>query len=367
MQAVFNDVIASSLTAKPTHAGVELSEPRFKAHAQHAHVHAHAHMCMCMCTACACAPHVQPTDPVIHPPTYPPTHPSASRLQDRFAPRSCGRPKSSSSSSTSCDGVAEARARLADRGWQRRVEAEQQAAQRKMRAVPLPANAAGPRLCAAPRQLGSSGVLRVPGNASAASTSLLVPPQWMFAHFPYGDFFGAMRRCHSSDWSWHRMSALERGLCAPEHRVPCLMMHMAGLRQEQWGRRTLLRALGLWHPSADAVVPEAWVSARAAAAASAATPAARRAAWAAAGPLLVTEGLPLRFSRMGEFDMFAARLLLLGMLTRRRVVMPPIACGLKWMQKALEPRHLRGFEVCCGERTLTLTLIPTPPLTLLLI
>ena len=104
------------------------------------------------------------------------------------------------------------------------------------------------------------------------------------------------------------MSAPERRLCAPELKVPCVMMHMAGLRQEQWGRRTLLRALGLWHPSADAVVPEAWVSARAAAAAAAAaTPAARRAAWAAAGPLLVTEGLPLRFGRMGEFDMFAAR------------------------------------------------------------
>ena len=163
------------------------------------------------------------------------------------------------------------------------------------------------------------------------------------------------------------MSAPERRLCAPQHKVPCVMMHMAGLRQEQWGRRTLLRALGLWHPSADAVVPEAWVSARAAAAASAATPAARRAAWAAAGPLLVTEGLPLRFSRMGEFDMFAARLLLLGLLTRRRVVMPPIACGLRWMQKALEPRHLRGFEVGCGERTPTLNPTPTPTPILILI
>ena len=59
------------------------------------------------------------------------------------------------------------------------------------------------------------------------------------------------------------MSAPERRLCAPELKVPCVMMHMAGLRQEQWGRRTLLRALGLWHPSADAVVPEAWASARA--------------------------------------------------------------------------------------------------------
>ena len=69
-----------------------------------------------------------------------------------------------------------------------------------LRGVPLPAHGVGPGLCAAPRKLGSRGVLRVPGNASAASTSLLVPPQWMFAHFPYGYFFGAMRRCHSSAW-----------------------------------------------------------------------------------------------------------------------------------------------------------------------
>ena len=67
-QAIFNDVIASGLLAQPTHAGVEMSEPRFKArhaldvytptptptptpthlhlraHARaHAHAHAHAH------------------------------------------------------------------------------------------------------------------------------------------------------------------------------------------------------------------------------------------------------------------------------------------------------------------------------------
>jgi len=78
-------------------------------------------------------------------------------LQDRFAPRGCRR------GGPGCDGVAEARARLADRGWQRRVEAEQQAAQRMLRGVPLPARGVGPGLCAAPRQLGSRGVLRVPG------------------------------------------------------------------------------------------------------------------------------------------------------------------------------------------------------------
>jgi hypothetical protein len=110
-------------------------------------------------------------------------------------------------------------------------------------------------------------------------------------------------------------------------------MHMAGLRQEAWGRRTLIRALGVWDDAADAVAPEAWVSVRAAAAAGAATPRARRRAWKETGRLLVTEGLPLRFRSMGEFDRFAARLLLLGLLLRRRVVVPPIRCAEPWMKR----------------------------------
>ena len=305
-QAILNDVVASSLRAVPTHAGVELSEPRFKT---------------------------------------------------RFAPRNCngrGVPP------PGCDGVAEAAQRQGGSRWFRTVEAELTGAKRYMRRAPPLARPEARRLAQlcradAATELGSTGTLHVPGNASASAASLLVPPQWMFAHFPYGDFFGSMRRCHDGGWAWGAMSALERRLCAPEHKVPVVMMHMAGLRQEQWGRRTLVRALGVWHPAADAVVPEAWVSARASSPAvrRASTPAARRAAWAAeAGRLLVTE-LPrrvLRFRRMGEFDMFAARLLLLGLLTGRRVVVPPIDCDLPWMRRALEPRHLRGFEVGCGEQ-----------------
>lgn len=66
--------------------------------------------------------------------------------------------------------------------------------------------------------------------------------------------------------------------------------------------------------------------------------------------LLVAAGVPCSsFRSMGEFDRFAARLLLVGLLTNRRVVMPPIPCGLPWMQRALEPRHLRGMEVGCGD------------------
>ena len=141
-------------------------------------------------------------------------------------------------------------------------------------------------------------------------------------------------------------------MCAPEHRVPCLLVHMAGLRQEQWGRRALLRSLKIWRPEADAVAPAAWLSPRAFAAAGARSPEERRRAWGgeAAGRLLVTEGVRTSFASMGEYDRFAARLLLLGLLLRRRVVMPPIPCELKWMQRALEPRHLRGMDVGCGDQ-----------------
>ena len=103
----------------------------------------------------------------------------------------------------------------------------------------------------------------------------------------------------------------------PDMRVPALMMHMAGLRQEQWGRRNTARALGFWHADADAVAPNAWVSARSLEAAKATTPDARRAAWRSAGRILVTEGVRLKFGSMGEYDHWAARYLLLALLLRR--------------------------------------------------
>ena len=103
----------------------------------------------------------------------------------------------------------------------------------------------------------------------------------------------------------------------PDMRVPALMMHMAGLRQEQWGRRNTARALGFWHADADAVAPNAWVSARSLEAAKATTPDARRAAWRSAGRILVTEGVRLKFGSMGEYDHWAARYLLLALMLRR--------------------------------------------------
>ena len=117
--------------------------------------------------------------------------------------------------------------------------------------------------------------------------------------------------------------------CVPRFRVPVIMVHMAGLRNGQWGRRGVMRALGVWNELSDTVAPEAWVSRR-------------------ENGLLLADNLPRRFGSMGEFDSFAARLLLLGLLLRRRVVMPPMPCGLGWVKGSLEPRHLRGLEVGCG-------------------
>jgi hypothetical protein len=67
-----------------------------------------------------------------------------------------------------------------------------------------------------------------------------------------------------------------------------VMVHMAGLRQESWGRRVMMRAFGVWQDGADAVAPEAWVSARAPEAEKAPIDdaAGRRRAWTATGKLL---------------------------------------------------------------------------------
>ena len=171
--------------------------------------------------------------------------------------------------------------------------------------------------------------LRVPGNASAPHASLLLAPDWLFSHFPYGAFFPSYVQCHADSWRWAEASAIEQRLCMPKFRVPVVMVHMSGLRNGQWGRRGVMRALGVWDERADQVASEAWVSSR-------------------TERLLVTEGAPLRFSSMAGFDRFAARLLLLGLLLRRRVVMPSMPCDTAWARAALEPRHLRGLKVGCG-------------------
>lgn len=173
--------------------------------------------------------------------------------------------------------------------------------------------------------------LSVPGNATARKTKMLLAPEWLFSHFPYGAFFPSFRECHADSWRWEKASALEQRLCMPTFRVPVVMVHMAGLRNGQWGRRGVMRALGVWHEAADTVATAEWVSPR-------------------TQRLLVTDGLVEagRFRSMAAFDRFAARLLMLGLLLRRRVVMPPMPCASNWAQAAMEPRHLRGLEVGCG-------------------
>jgi hypothetical protein len=308
-QAQLNDVLASSLSGAVTHsAGVEFYEARFK---------------------------------------------------KQFASRHCfpdqkGR-SSLASASEECVSAREAARLMGDSFWQHRMQTGGVSpARAALRSERLPRGAwPAAHLCRRSEWDGAqAGTLRVPGNASAPSASVYLAPQGLFSHFPYGSFFPAARHCRAASWEWEKRSPLERRLCAPQHRVPSHLLHMAGLRQEQWGRRSLLRSLGAWLPQADAVAPHAWVSARAHEAAAAATAEERRAAWGrgAAGRLLVTQGVRTSFASMGEFDRFAARLLLLGLLTRRRVVVPAIPCHLSWMQRALEPRHLRGMDVGCGEQ-----------------
>ena len=174
--------------------------------------------------------------------------------------------------------------------------------------------------------------LSVPGNATAAHSSLLLAPEWLFSHFPYGVFFPSFRKCHADSWKWKELSKLEQRLCSPGFRVPTVMVHFSGLRNGQWGRRNVMRALGFWNPDADKVAPETWVSSRGD-------------RLLVAGPTLIGRGV---LKSMADFDAFAARLLLLGLLLGRRVVMPPLPQDAAWAEAAIEPRHLRAIEVGCG-------------------
>lgn len=175
--------------------------------------------------------------------------------------------------------------------------------------------------------------LRVPGNATAAPSSMLLAPEWLFSHFPYGVFFPSFQKCHADSWRWKELSALEQRLCSPGFRVPTVMVHFSGLRNGQWGRRNVMRALGFWHADADKVAPDSWVS----------IPTERL---LVAGPSLMAHGV---LKSMADFDAFAARLLLLGLLLGRRVVMPSLPHDAAWAEKAIEPRHLRAIEVGCGQ------------------
>jgi hypothetical protein len=235
-------------------------------------------------------------------------------------------------------GDATARAKMADGGWVRQQQNGDVAPARRHLVSLAPAKEyeALVHLCKMSLWERVSAVpLAVPGNASAPRGAMLLAPEWLFSHFPYGAFFPSFRQCHADSWGWKKArggpSALEQRLCMPTFRVPVVMVHMAGLRNGQWGRRGVMRALGVWHDAADAVATEDWVSPRTE----------RLLA-------LSSADAPASFRSMAEFDRFAARLLLLGLLLRRRVVMPPMPCRTAWAQSSMEPRHLRGLEVGCG-------------------
>lgn len=293
------------------------------------------------------------------------------RFRERFAPRKCfaSAARIAPRDRAECDAVNEARKRMRDGGWKMRLNegGEIQRARRSLRGCSSDTGFRYRSLTHLCQRRGwasaREGTLRVPGNASAPTARIALAPSWLFSHFPYGSFFDDFRQCHGSGWAWASASSAERRLCMPSHRVPAFMVHLAGLRQESWGRRTLMRALGVWQDAADAVAPEAWVSARfdarfdarfgedaADGAAGGASQSSRVNTWTATGRLLVTEDVatPTEFRTMGDYDRFAARLLLLGLVLRRRAVMPPIDCKLPFMRKALMARHLRGMEVGCG-------------------
>jgi len=230
-------------------------------------------------------------------------------------------------------GSAEARKLMADRSWTYRVQqADIAPARRKLEPLE-PDQRYAPIVHLCKMSLWDRvqyAPLRVPGNASAPSARLLLAPNWLFSHFPYGAFFPSFKQCHADSWRWREAAPTEQRLCMPKFRVPTVMVHMSGLRNGQWGRRGVMRALGVWNDKADLVAADAWVSTR-------------------SDALLVVDHLFSRsFTSMREFDLLASRALLLGLLLKRRVVIPPLPCDKAWSQKAMEPSHLRALEVGCG-------------------
>ena len=107
----------------------------------------------------------------------------------------------------------------------------------------------------------------------------------------------------------------------PAFRVPVVMVHMAGLRNGPWGRRGVMRALGVWHESADTVATADWVSVR-------------------SPRLLLVEGsFVSRFGSMAAFDREQplAR-------TARGAISARRACAREL--RALPPSRVRQCRLC---------------------
>lgn len=54
-----------------------------------------------------------------------------------------------------------------------------------------------------------TGALNVPGNLSARPGRIAIAPSWLFAHFPYGDFFSNLQKCTARGWAWGRATEVD--------------------------------------------------------------------------------------------------------------------------------------------------------------
>ena len=163
------------------------------------------------------------------------------------------------------------------------------------------------------------------GSSAPARATVAVGPTWLFMHLPSSHAASSIRRCRSAANASAHAAAAAGGTPADAPLVaPFIMGHLAGVRTGAWSRRALMRAYGWWHPQADLLIS-------------------RQLGWGrrtrtllllgglggsegdAAADVALLEG---SLSTQAHLDVLAANLLLLGLLSNRRVVVPEVPCSL---------------------------------------
>ena len=202
--------------------------------------------------------------------------------------------------------------------------------------VHLPSGVPLEQLCGTPT-MKSAGIAYplhyVGSSAPPRPSALTIGPMWLFMHLPSSFSAGSIRKCRAvgnatqalaeaaNPGGWNAADA-ERA-AKPWHRrpQPFIMAHLAGVRTGAWSRRALMRAYGWWHAGADELI-------------------ARQLGWNQRpnGTLVL---LPHERSAMerhalvgaavtsqARLDVLVANLLLVGVLSGRRAVLPEVPCSL---------------------------------------
>ena len=242
-------------------------------------------------------------------------------------------------------------------------------------------------LCGYPmiKSVGTVFPLHHVGSSAAPSSTLTIGPSWLFMHLPSSMAASSIRRCrqlantssvgddaavdgragdHSQvgqdhtgtrshmSGEGHSSSGNDSGSGSggSTPAAPFIMAHLAGVRTGAWSRRALIRAYGWWDTRADALIARqlGW-----------------RKAYVGTVHLVGADRVATRANQLASLagirtqahlDIVIGNLLVVGMLTKRRAVVPEVRCGIEpsksphrgYGHRPVGARAARATEASCA-------------------